>query len=1159
MILFAFMAKAWAIKTDQAIPQLSGLKEQQEIRGFRVANLYGDADGRVIGAKFVHIRTATPVFLLQIETVPKAFMWIDTPDESDRGVPHALEHLLANKGAKGRYVTLLTNMRLSQSVAATEQDFNFYSFSSGTGLDGFFEQLHAWLDCLFRADFTNAEAERELYHFGISSAGENKLTLAEAGSVYDEKQSGQSVETYYFELNKRVLGIHNPFGSDVRGVPDSMRDVSSKDIRRFYEQNYKLGPATGFIFVINPKETVLTFLERLSGEFDAFAPTGASGVTGRNADEPKYSIHSSENTSIGIYPFPSGRDTDPAVVRFGWRPGETKSPAELKLLHLFFRGLAADQRSVLYGALVDSKMREMESGAKKVEYDIFQYNSPFFPMAQIEISGIPGDRISVEQAARLRSVILGKIREISEYSDQSTKLHSFNALVSSYAKAWRRSEKIWIRTPPLFGSDLGVEWKDHFNLLEMDRSFVRSISEEPAWHAVEQQLQSGTNIWRELIAKFQLLDTPYTVASKPSAQLLAGMETAKQNRIRNKIEALRRLYQSKDDQEALAQFERNEMEKTREIDAIEKSVPRPKFTAHPPLTADDEIRYRQFRLAGVPVVASIFDRPPTVDIGLAFDLRKVPRRYYKYLPILPRCFDSVRLNKGNRVVEYPDLLAQVEEQALKFSLVYEQNAASKRADLVFRVSSSDSEGVRMALDLTSQILHFGYCDLSAVDRLRDLVARRLTIDEAFTRDEFRLMQNAAYSFLTQQDTLFQAVNSAFTRTHWDERLKWQLHKSMSATEIEHLGTFAAQVLSQSEGSSPSNISRQLARPDLSDLEREVLEYWQKNLALLPEMELTQALSQLTLEVQEDLRAGPAHAIGEIRELQKIVLDRQALHIDLVIDDASIERVKPLLLDLVNSLPTHPRDNSARNDPSVDFPVMMKLGQRYHLQNRDFPWYVGLVNSDAINGDMVFYSDLPGHAHLDRDSLIKILSSKIFAGTGPGSFYIKTREAGLSYAILLTSNPAFKLLWDYADRSPDIPALVALLNKVAENGSNLQDPLIVDYALRQTFSIPRSIYPPSTRGVAIAQDLRDGNDPETVRRFSEAILKLRQDPTLFSELTHAAAGSICGVLIDQRCKGQHKSSHSIFFFVGSEKILSDTERRLPIPKLLRVWPSDYWLE
>ena len=85
-------------------------------------------------------------------------------------------------------------MSLSRSAAATTDDFNFYSFSSGTGIEGFFEEFRAWLDAIYRPDFTDLEAEREFYHFGISyDALTKRRTVVEKGSVYDEMQTGQGI------------------------------------------------------------------------------------------------------------------------------------------------------------------------------------------------------------------------------------------------------------------------------------------------------------------------------------------------------------------------------------------------------------------------------------------------------------------------------------------------------------------------------------------------------------------------------------------------------------------------------------------------------------------------------------------------------------------------------------------------------------------------------------------------------------------------------------------------------------------------------------------------------------------------------------------------------------------------------------------------------
>jgi len=242
-----------------------------------------------------------------------------------------------------------------------------------------------------------------------------------------------------------------------------------------------------------------------------------------------------------------------------------------------------------------------------------------------------------------------------------------------------------------------------------------------------------------------------------------------------------------------------------------------------------------------------------------------------------------------------------------------------------------------------------------------------------------------------------------------------------------------------------------------------------------------------------------------------------------------------------------------------YSIISKLVQEDGLTDQQFPWYLGFVNPQEVTGNVVSYSDFINYSQVDRESLVKLLASGLLAGRGPNSLYIKARESGLAYGFLMRSDPGRGLILYYADRSQDVPSLMGVMNSIAKRIPEIQDPRFLDYALRQPFSIPRSIYTFSIRGRLLAEDMRDGNTPQKVRRFSEAVLKLRHDPRLFSELTRAGLSSICGILLEPQCKDRQKAAHSIFFFVGSEKILSDAEKRLPVPKLLRLWPSDYWLQ
>ena len=89
-LLFSCL-QASGVGSAKLVQDLSALERDQTLAEFRVANLYSDAQGKIMGVKLWHIPTGAPVFLLQIETLPQAFMWIDTPDNSNRGLAHSLE------------------------------------------------------------------------------------------------------------------------------------------------------------------------------------------------------------------------------------------------------------------------------------------------------------------------------------------------------------------------------------------------------------------------------------------------------------------------------------------------------------------------------------------------------------------------------------------------------------------------------------------------------------------------------------------------------------------------------------------------------------------------------------------------------------------------------------------------------------------------------------------------------------------------------------------------------------------------------------------------------------------------------------------------------------------------------------------------------------
>jgi hypothetical protein len=1136
---------------------LARLTQDQKLAEFQVKHLYSNSDGTIVAAKFTHVPTGAPVFLLQLETIPQLLTWVDGPVDSDRGLAHSLEHLLIVKGSKGRYLNLLKQMHLGLGNAATFGDRVCYGLSSRGGIDNFFEQVHALLDALYRPDFTDAEAEREFYHFSVATA-DKKKTLIESGTVYDEQLSNEDRYKYYYELYKSLLGSDNPFGFNSGGEPDAMRGVTPQEIRRFHDKYYRIGPGTGFIFSFPRIENVPSLLRRISQELQQVSKD--SGPERVFSTGSKYPIHASQSLTPSIYPFPAPREADPGTVAFGWAPtrNTNRSLVELRMLDLFVHCLASGEDSVLYKELVDSRTRVINSGATGIESDIFIGNSPFFPVIVTEVSGIPGNQISIDTVEKLRSAISQHVKEIFNYADQSTGLTEFNQLAASYAENLRRSESVWAKNPPGFDSvPPKTEWKEYFERLEMDPSFIRSLSRDREWEIIEEQLTSGKNVWRKIIDDFRLLDMPHATAALPSPQLMAERTAKKKQRTELKAKSLMAHYHTNDEQQALSRFEQEENEKAKAIDAIDASVPHPHFTDQPPLTPDDEIRYTQFKIEEVPVIASLFDQPPTIDIGLSFDLRKVPRRYYKYLPIFPRCLDSLGLKIGGQVTSYAAMSSRIQKDVFAFSASNEFNAVSHRADLTIRASATSIEKFQSALALIQDVINHSYLDPGNASRLRDIVAGRISDDNLYPKQDASIT-NAGYSFRYQGDPLYIALYSRFVGEHLDNRLKWLLHEPVSPADILSLESFASNFLLSLPEATRQDVAKKLVALNVTGVEKELVTYWNENLLAFPETELIAGLRRLAAEVEEDLRVGPVKTIAEMRKLQNIILSRGALHVDLTLSQPILDKIRPGLTAFLRSIPNNvPDPQSAEGLDNTVHPLTASLEQRYGLPQQYSARYVGFVNPSR-GGDVIFSADFPNYTQLDQKVLRREIASTLLSGAGPQSFQIKTLARGLAYHNIVWSFPAFRRIWYYADRIPDVPSLLTFVNETASTVSDLRDQTLVDYALSNVFSYSRSGFSPSDRGRAIAQDIRDGNDPETIRRYSEAILTLRKDPDLLSELTHDGLSAICPVLLRDDCKQEQQEHGSLFFFQGSEQVLSDIEKRLPIPKLLKLYPSDFWI-
>ena len=138
------------------------LNEGQLISNFKTTAVYLNDSDRPIGARFLHQPSGFTLDVLNIQSVPQAYVWVTTFPSSDMGEPHTQEHLLLGKGNKGRNVASHETASLTSSTAFTMQWKTVYTFYTAAGSDVFFDEFERRLDALLHPDYTDEEIRREV-------------------------------------------------------------------------------------------------------------------------------------------------------------------------------------------------------------------------------------------------------------------------------------------------------------------------------------------------------------------------------------------------------------------------------------------------------------------------------------------------------------------------------------------------------------------------------------------------------------------------------------------------------------------------------------------------------------------------------------------------------------------------------------------------------------------------------------------------------------------------------------------------------------------------------------------------------------------------------------------------------------------------------------
>lgn len=1141
---------------------MPALHSGQVVDGFRTDALYVDGAGHPRGARFHHQRTGFTFDYIQMESVPQAFVWVNTWPDSDRGEPHTQEHLLLGKGNEGRSLANAEAMSLTEAGAFTMQWRTCYHFNTRAGHQAFYDVLEKHVHALLYPNYSDEEVRREVRNFGVAENPQShRLGLQEQGTVYQEMVSTyrQADVWGWRAFFQAAYGAAHPMSFESGGTPQGLRHLTAQEIHRFHDQHYVLNNM-GMVGAF-PRSMPLHEVLRKTGAILNRLQPGPAPVFAYRLPPPQ----PAPAGAVRIVDYPDRNEQQPESVMVAWPAVRRLTTKDELLLDLFMDNVSADSSSNLYKVFVDSKTRRVDTGAKSV--GDYVSSDQGFPL-MVELNGIPSARITPALTATIRQNVQAELGRIASWPDGSPQLVAFNRRLLSRVTERRRDLSKFITTPPEFGfRSTGSDWMDH--LLKLDRSgqFGRSLTMGPELDYVAAMASSRHNVWRDMLRRWHLSDTtPYVIAPHASPAALARETEAKKQRIEARVAALEKQYDTTDEQAALKQYKTQYDAVSVRLEKAAQSVPYPPFTSHPPMSQDDDLVYRMETLKpGVPLVTSTFQDLNGTTTGLAFNLRTLSNDELRLISVLPDLLTQV----GVGDMSFDTMQDRLRNEILGLNANVSVNERTGRVELVVKASGNNAAESARALDWLKLVLWSPNWRADNLPRLRDLVDRRLS-ELRDTREgaEETWVNAVGLSWRHQTDPWMLSAASFLTQVHNAQRLRWRL---MAVPQVDVAQQFL-KGLSQ-VGSAPRADLQQLlaalrdektappaslsgcvaAAKQCPDVARRAAEDLQATLPDIPDATLASDWATVCSEMAEDVGIGPQRTLQALDSIRSQLLHAGNARVFIVGPPDQTQALRPKVEALVGRLA-----DGGGAIPATPQPPLVTS----HLREREpeaKPVFVGLVNPNSQGG--VFLYSAPSGAYQDTDeaSLVRVLAGNLYAGHGSHTLYMKTWAAGLAYSNGIRPSLEQGRLNYYAERCPELPQTMGFVVRQVKEGT--PGPTLASYALAQAFPT-RAAQTFDTRGEAMARDLADGVTPDVVRHFHQALLAFH-DTSGWAEKVTQAIIPVDGTVLPGLDKPCAQVRGGAYVVIGAEHQFDLMQQYLtavegPAVRLYRLYPRDFWL-
>lgn len=1162
-LLFAAAGGAFSAAFDT-------LSEGGIIAGFRTVAVYLDAADRPFGARFRHVKTGYTLDVIQLQSVPQAFTYVNTYPTSDKGEPHTQEHLLVGKGNKGRLLAESESMTLTGFTAFTMQWRTCYPFNTQAGPPVFYQEFERLHDALLHPDYSDEEIRREVRNFGITEdPGTGELGLEEKGSVYNEMTSStrQQIWILYRALFRTVYGPDHPLSFNSGGEPSGIREMLPADIRKFHREHYFLGNMGSIVSL--PKgeaiDQTLAHLDRILNRLEP-EPVHYPIQTEANLPAP----HPAPAGDIRIYDYPAQNEKQPGFMAFAWPADRDLAPRDEILFNLFVDNISSGATSNLYRLFINSKTRKLDLGAAGV----FNYvASDTGHAAMIGLREVAAANLTDEKIAAVRQALLDELGRVAAWPDGSPELLEFNTRMQNRIIQSRRQLGKTANSPPGFGfRNSNAFWMEQLDLLNKEPGFRKSLTMGPDYAAIEALIapdkNHGRNIWKDYLKSWRLLDvSPYGIATRPNSTLLKTEADERRARASAEAQRLTKEYGIGDEQAALQRYKKEYDARSAELERLASEVSHSRFIDNPPLTLDDQLDYRATKLpSGIPLVASTFDNMTSTTTALALRLEGVPESDLFLLTLLPNLLTQTGVIMDGKPVSYEEMQEMLRKEILGVSASFDASMATSRNELLVQGSGNDLAESRRAIEwMRLMLLHPNWTPAN-LPRIRDLVDQSLTGFRASMQGaEERWVKNPIYAYYKQTDPLYLTTSSFLTGAHNVDRLRWMLKDAGTADDQASISSFLEKCgagfglpsaqLKPALQAIESGTSEHLngLTPRARELAVEVAKDLQQLLPDLPAATLDRDVHYLCDRIRQDLAVTPEKTLQRLNALRTALLKTGNARLWIVGSSAGQHALAPDLEALVGTLTTAPYNvvpyNRARH-------IDVRL--REHQPDAVAPHFVGLFNPNMQGG--VFNPMVPSVSFrdTDRESLLRYLTRNLFAGGGAHSVFTKTIGVGLAYSNGIGGSLREGTASYYAERMPDVTQTVHFVIETIRKGP--RDPRLTEYVMSEAFRGSNAAGSYESRARAIADDLADGITPETVRHFRESVLALRKDPDLAQEL-FKRVDQVYGPIIPGYGPKAKDVPGAMYYLIGNDKQFQSLDKDVQTREdehVYKLYPRDYWL-